>query len=254
MANRSNSDLQNVLTIYGKNSVLAALSSEHPVQKVIFESRSDKDDRIRAIKDAASRLHVPMDYKVGTWFLKNFGDVPHQGVVAQCAPVHQLDLSELLARAPSKSARRSLVLVNQVTDPHNLGAIIRVVAASGADGLIMTKDKSSPFSSVAVAASAGTAFLLPIATVANLSYAMERLKKEGYWLYGLDASTGTDYRKEKYSQSSAFVLGSEGSGLRELTRKNVDFFVRIPMRSGVESLNVSTALAVVLFRAVEIQR
>ncbi len=247
-----NSEPQNNLIIYGKNSVLGALTSGHPVQKIIFESRSDKDDRIRAIKDAASRLHVPMDYKVGAWFLKNMGDVPHQGVAAQCAPVRQMDLGELLALLPPEGGRHPLVLVDQVVDPRNLGAIVRVVAAAGADGLVLTKDKSSPFSSVAIAASAGTVFSLPIAAVANLAYAMERLKKEGYWLYGLDAACGTDYRKEKYAARSAFVLGSEGSGLRELTKKKLDFFIRIPMKPSVESLNVSTALAVVLFHAIDL--
>ena len=242
---------QGGMLVYGKNSVLGALVAGHPVEKVIFESGSDKDDRVRAIKDVASRMSVPMEYKVGTWFRKSLGDQPHQGVAAQCAPVKLLDMNSLMAAMSPEPARRSLVLVDQVTDPHNLGAIIRVAAASGAGGLVVTKDRTSPFSPVVVSASAGTVFGIPIAVVANLAYVMERLKKEKYWLYGLDAAEGNDYRKEKYASPAAFIIGSEGSGMRELTRKNVDFFVKIPMRSGVESLNVSTALAVVLFRAIE---
>jgi len=239
------------MLIYGKNSVAGALSAGHPVERVIFESGPEKDDRIRLIKDLAQRRKVPMEYRVGSWFQKNLGDVPHQGVAADCSRVNVLDLNTLLQTMPQEGARRSVVLLDQVTDPHNLGAIIRVVAASGAGGLVVTKDRTSPFSAAAVSASAGTAFALPIATVANLAYAMERLKKEGYWIYGLDVGGGHDYRQERYTKPSAFVVGSEGTGMRELTRKNVDIFVTVPMKAGVESLNVSTALAVVLFRALE---
>jgi len=239
------------MLIYGKNSVLGALSAGHSIEKIIFEAGSEKDERIRMIKDEASRQRIAMEYKVGSWFQKGLGDVPHQGIAAQCARVRLLDMNALMGTMPSEPARRSLVLVDQVTDPHNLGAIIRVVAASKAGGLIVTKDRTSPFSPAAVSASAGTVFGLPIAVVANLAYAMERLKKDGYWLYGLDASDGHDYRKEKYACPSAFIVGSEGAGMRELTRKNADFFITIPMKPGVDSLNVSTALAVVLFRAIE---
>lgn len=239
------------MLIYGKNAVLGALTARHPVERIIFESGTDKDDRIRAIKEEASRQRVAMEYKVGSWFQKGLGDVPHQGVAAQCSKVRLLDINALMDTMPVSPVQRSVVLVDQVTDPHNLGAIIRVVAASGAGGLIVTKDRTSPFSPATVSASAGTIFALPIAVVANLAYAMERLKKDGYWLYGLDAEGGHDYRKEKYTRPSAFVVGSEGAGMRDLTRKNVDFFITIPMQPGVESLNVSTALAVVLFRAIE---
>jgi len=135
-------------------------------------------------------------------------------------------MNALMGAMPPEPAGRSVVLVDQVTDPHNLGAIIRVVAASRAGGLIVTKDRTSPFSPAAVSASAGTVFGLPIAVVANLAYAMERLKKDGYWLYGLDAADGHDYRKEKYACPSAFIVGSEGAGMRELTRKNADFYPR----------------------------
>jgi 23S rRNA (guanosine2251-2'-O)-methyltransferase len=242
---------QGGMLIYGKNSVLGALTAKHPIEKIIFESGSDKDSRIRTIKDLASRTGIPMEYKVGSWFQKSLSNVPHQGIAAQCARVKLLDMNSLMEAMPSDSIHRALVLVDQVTDPHNLGAIIRVVAASGAGGLIVTKDRTSPFSPAVVSASAGTAFGIPIAVVANLAYAMERLKREGYWIYGLDVAEGKNYRTEKYANPAAFIVGSEGSGMRELTRKNVDFFVTIPMKSGVESLNVSTALAVVLFRAIE---
>lgn len=239
------------MRVYGKNAVLGALTAGHPIEKIIFEAGTDKDDRIRMIKDEASRRRVTMEYKVGSWFQKSLGDVPHQGVAAQCDKVRLLDMNALMGAMPAVPAQRTIVLVDQVTDPHNLGAIVRVAAAARAGGLVVTKDRTSPFSPAAVSASAGTIFDLPIAVVANLAYAMERLKKEGYWLYGLDVEGGLDYRKEKFARPSAFVVGSEGSGMRDLTRKNVDFFITIPMRPGVESLNVSTALAVVLFRAID---
>lgn len=240
---------QETLLIYGKNSVLAALSSGHPVIRITFESGSDKDDRIRVIKGIAARRNVPMEYKLGSWFQKSFRGEPHQGVAALCAPVEANDIGSLLAKMPRDPQRRALILVDQVTDPHNLGAIIRVAAASGAGGVVITKDRTSPINAPAVAASAGTVFNTSIAAVANLAYAMGRLKKEGYWLYGLEARGGGDYRSERYSHPAAFVIGSEGEGMRDLTKRNVDIFITIPMRSDVESLNVSTALAVVLFHA-----
>jgi len=112
------------MLIYGKNSVLGALSAQHPIEKIIFESGTDKDDRIRMIKDEASRQKVAMEYKVGSWFQKSLGDVPHQGIAAQCNKVSLLDMNALMSAMPSAPAQRSIVLVDQVMDPHNLGAII----------------------------------------------------------------------------------------------------------------------------------
>jgi 23S rRNA (guanosine2251-2'-O)-methyltransferase len=245
-------DRKGMLMMFGKNSIYGALASGHGVERITFEAGPEKDDRIRAIKDLASKRQIPMEYHNGAWFAKNAAGLLHQGVVAMCDPIHTLGLDDLLAVQAKTEVGRSLVLIDEVTDPHNLGAIMRVAAASGVGGVVMMKDRTSPLTPVVASASAGTVFTVPIAVVANLSYAMTRLKKEGYWLYGLDASAGRDYRKEQYSFPAGFVVGSEGTGMRELTRKNIDFLINIPMKAGVESLNVSTALAVILFNALRV--
>ena len=166
----------------------------------------------------------------------------HQGIAASAQSPRELDLEDLL-----ESGKGPLLLLDSVEDPRNFGAIIGSALAAGVSGLITAKDRSAPLSPVAVKASSGAAFKLPIARVTNLGRAMESLKKQGFWIYGSDVGGDTDVYSIDWADKIAVVLGSEGKGLRRNIAKKCDVLFKIPIRPAVESLNVSVSAGVILF-------
>jgi 23S rRNA (guanosine2251-2'-O)-methyltransferase len=168
----------------------------------------------------------------------------HNGVAARVGPRSTIALAELLAAGTPGS--RLVVLLDGVEDPRNFGAILRSAEAFGADGVVVTKDRSAPLSGAASKASAGLLETARIAEVPNLRAALDRLREAGFWLYGA-AGEGRPCFDVKLTGDVALVLGGEGEGLRRLTRETVDELVSIPISPTVESLNVSVAAAILLF-------
>jgi 23S rRNA (guanosine2251-2'-O)-methyltransferase len=142
-----------------------------------------------------------------------------------------------------------IVLLDGVEDPHNLGAIIRTALAAGAHGVVIPERRAAGLTDTVARASAGALAHLPVAKVTNLVRTMEELKEAGYWLVGLDERGDKNYTEVDYTSPVGIVLGSEGQGLHELTRKRCDFVVSLPTTGPVKSLNVSVAAGVVLFEA-----
>jgi 23S rRNA (guanosine2251-2'-O)-methyltransferase len=175
----------------------------------------------------------------------------HQGVVALVAARAASSLDEIIAHAKKENSRPGLiVLLDGVEDPHNLGAIIRTALAAGADGVVIPERRAAGLTDTVSRASAGALAHLPVAKVTNLVRAMEELKEAGYWLVGLDEEGEKDYTEVDYSTPTGLVLGGEGKGLHDLTRKRCDFVVSLPTTGPVKSLNVSVATGVVLFEAI----
>jgi 23S rRNA (guanosine2251-2'-O)-methyltransferase len=173
------------------------------------------------------------------------GSDEHHGVVASVTPYPYADAEELLARE-----RPLLVALDQVADPHNLGAVARVAEAAGADGLIVTRRRSASVTPAVCRASAGAVEHLAIATVENLAETLLRHRRAGLWSYAADAEAERRYDDEDYRDGTVFVLGAEGRGVRPRVRAACDVQVAIPQRGRVGSLNVSTAAAVLVFEAV----
>jgi len=174
----------------------------------------------------------------------------HQGVVAIAASREASTLEEILANANSaKNQAGLIVLLDGVEDPHNLGAVIRTALAAGAHGVVIPERRAAGLTDTVARASAGAIAHLPIAKVTNLVRAMEKLKEAGYWLVGLDEQGKKSYTEVDYTSPMGIVMGSEGKGLHELTRKRCDFVVSLPTSGPVKSLNVSVATGVVLFEA-----
>jgi 23S rRNA (guanosine2251-2'-O)-methyltransferase len=142
------------------------------------------------------------------------------------------------------------VLLDGVEDPHNLGAVIRTALAAGAHGVIIPERRAAGLTDTVARASAGALAHLPVAKVTNLARSMEELKEAGYWLVGLDEAGQKSYTEVDYTSPTGIVMGSEGKGLHELTRKRCDFVVSLPTTGPVKSLNVSVATGVVLFEAI----
>lgn len=140
-----------------------------------------------------------------------------------------------------------IVILDGIEDPHNLGAIIRTAHAAGANGIVLPERRAAGLTETVAKAASGALEHLPVARVANVSQAIEKLKAEGFWIYGLDERGDQDYDSVEFTAPTAFVLGSEGKGLHEMVRRRCDFLVRIPLAGKISSLNVSVAAGIVLF-------
>lgn len=172
-------------------------------------------------------------------------DATHQGVAIQVAPLPSPVLEDVLAEV--KNNPRPFVLLDQVTDPHNVGAILRSAAAFDAAAVVVTRHHAPEETAAMAKAASGAMDLVPLVAVGNLAQAMEIFKKAGYWCIGLDGDAKQTIKEAKLDQKTALVLGAEGKGLRRLTGEQCDLLVRLPISDKMESLNVSNAAAVALY-------
>ncbi len=167
----------------------------------------------------------------------------HQGIVIECEPLQQPNLSDWLAHGENKP----VLILDQVTDPHNVGAILRSAAAFDV-GAVISTDRHAPHETGVMAKTASGAMeFVPYIMVANLVQAIEHIKKSGYWIYGLDGEATQAIHQVKFDAKTALVMGAEGKGLRRLTGERCDMLVKLPMSDKMESLNVSNAAAIAMY-------
>ena len=173
----------------------------------------------------------------------------HQGVLGEGAALRLQEMAVLLDHVRDRGNASLVLVLDGITDPHNLGAILRSAAATAVDGVIFPERRSAQINDTVVRASAGTAGRVPLVRVVNLGRALDELKEAGVWIYGLAAGPKShDYRRESFSGPTALVLGSEGEGLHQKISERCDQLLEIPMPGGIESLNVSASAAICLFR------
>ena len=225
---------------WGKHAVAAAL--DNPARRVT---------RAWATREAAGFMQFPVDLPVTLADVADLGrlvpgDAPHQGVVVEVEPLEESWLADLLTEAGERS---TLLVLDQVTDPHNVGAILRSAAAFGALGIV-TQDRHSPPESGALAkAASGALERVPWVRVVNLARALEEIAEAGFWRIGLAGDAELDLKGALGPPRVALVLGAEGPGMRANTRDHCDAVARLPISTAVESLNVSNAAAVALYAA-----
>ena len=237
----SNTKNKDQLIIYGRHAVLSALKNPHRhIQKLVVTSENRKE-----IESLYPNITIITADKKE--FARILGeDAVHQGYALYCSRLETYDLTDLIALSQDKE-RCHILILDQVTDPQNIGAIIRSCAAFETLGLIM-QDKNAPLESGAMdKAAAGTIEYVPIARVTNLSRAIEDLKKAGFWVMGMDGYAKDTIDKINKSGKIAIVMGSEGKGMRHLVQENCDSSIKLPISNKVESLNVSTAAAITLY-------
>jgi len=226
--------------LWGRHPVEAALAN--PERKII---------RIMATRDAASALDLPSTVPLTFADVADLGrlvprDAPHQGIVAEVEPLPDVALDEVLDGAPE---RRPLVVLDQVTDPHNVGAIFRSAAAFDALGIV-TQDRHAPPESGALArAASGALEIVPWVRVVNLSRALEEIAEAGFWRIGLDGEAEATLAEALGPARIALVLGAEGEGIRQNVAHHCDTLARLPISDQMESLNVSNAAAIALYAA-----
>lgn len=233
----------------GIHAVKEALEAQRPIDRIaIAKGRQDK--RVEEIVQLARKQGVPVRFEDRGQLDRLANSKDHQGVVALAAARAAATLQDILANANSGKGQMGLiVLLDGVEDPHNLGAIIRTALAAGAHGVVIPERRAAGLTDTVARSSAGALAHLPVAKVTNLARSMEELKEVGYWLVGLDEQGDKRYTEVDYTSPVGIVLGSEGQGLHELTRKRCDFVVSLPTTGPVKSLNVSVAAGVVLFEA-----
>jgi 23S rRNA (guanosine2251-2'-O)-methyltransferase len=233
----------------GIHAVREALEAGRALDRIVI-ARGRQDTRVEEIVQLARKRNIPVRFEERGQIDRLADSTDHQGVVAVAAARETTTLDDMLAKA-SKGAGRGakglIVLLDGVEDPHNLGAVIRTALAAGADGVVIPERRAAGLTDTVARASAGAIAHLPIAKVTNLPRAMEELKEAGYWLVGLDERADKNYTEVDYTSPVGIVLGGEGKGLHELTRKRCDFVVSLPTVGPVKSLNVSVASGVILF-------
>ena len=232
--------------IEGRNAVLEALRAGRALDKV-YIARGETDKALAHIAGLARERGVSVSdcdrRKLDAMSVTK----AHQGVIAVCAVREYASLDDILALAESRGEAPFVVVCDEISDPHNLGAIIRSAECVGAHGVVIPKRRSAGLTAVVGKTSAGAAEHLPVARVANISAALQELKDRGLWVYGAAAEGSSPMWETDLTGPLALVIGSEGEGLGRLVRERCDFLVSIPLRGKVGSLNASTAAAVLMY-------
>jgi 23S rRNA (guanosine2251-2'-O)-methyltransferase len=236
-----------VQVIYGINPLLEVFFS-HPemLEKVVVADRRGGNE-VRKILKLAAEHGISVEFGGREQVEKLAPRQVHQGVAAICRAHAYATVDEVIAHRHEKSKYDLVVLLDSVTDPQNLGSIIRTAHCCGANGVIIPENRAASVTASVAKASAGAVQYLPTAMVVNLVRTIEYLKERGFWIYGADAVARMDIQAPDYEGNIALVMGSEGRGIRPLIRKKCDFLISIPMRGQVASLNVSVAAGVILF-------
>ena len=225
--------------IYGKNPVIEAMRAKKVVK--VFTTNNFNDQKILSlIKE--NRLSVSM---ISPNEMDKMCDGVHQGVAAELKPYQTVSLEEIIIRAKKKE-KKIIVMLDNISDPHNLGAIIRSADVFEAAGIILPKHNSVSLSATVAKTSAGAINYVPVAIVNNLNQAIKELKEEGYWIVSTDGSATMSYSSLKYDFPTVVVIGSEGKGVSPLVLKNSDYIVKIPQYGHVNSLNASVAAGILL--------
>ena len=245
MSEDRNYEMENEL-IEGRNAVIEALRAGRSIDK-IYLARGDVDKTLGHIASKAREkgvVVVECDRRKLDFMSKTHA---HQGVIALCAVRDTCSIDDIFAIADERGEPPFIIVCDEISDPHNLGAIIRSAECAGAHGVIIPKRRSAGLTAIVDKASAGAAEHMAVARVANLPAALQELKKRGLWVYGTAADGQSELWKTDFSGAVALVIGSEGDGMGRLVRECCDFIVSLPMRGQINSLNASAAAAIVMY-------
>lgn len=235
--------------VYGVHAV-EALLRHHPKRvKQLWLAESRQAPRIQPMLELAAQHRVPVGHKERQE-LDEWAEGVHQGVVAEVSPSQvwgENMLDELLERSEGVPL---LLVLDGVTDPHNLGACLRTADAAGALAVIVPKDKSATLNATVRKVACGAAEVIPLVAVTNLARTLEKLQKKGLWVVGTAGEAEQELYQLDMTGPTVLVMGAEGKGMRRLTREHCDYLVKLPMGGSVSSLNVSVATGVCLFEAV----
>ena len=230
--------------IVGRHAVKSAIESGHEINKVLIQEGINKSQ-------ISSILKLCKENKIVTQTVPKskidyLSDVPHQGILAQIAPYEYKGLEDFISETDNDKLKTVMIL-DGLEDPHNLGSIIRTADAIGIDAIMIPKRRSVSLNQTVAKASTGAIEHVPVIRVTNLNHAIDRLKEVGYWIAGTDAKHSVDYRKMDAGMNLGIVIGSEGEGMSRLVKDKCDFLIHLPMIGHVNSLNASVAASLLMY-------
>lgn len=229
----------------GRNAVIEALKGSSRINRLMVADGSSEGS-IRELIAVAKEKGVPVQFLERSKLDSMAKGIRHQGVLAQVSPVEYVELEDILSKAREKQEDPFIILLDELEDPHNLGAILRSADAAGAHGVLIPKRRSCPLSATVAKTSAGAVEHVPVARIGNIVQTIKALKEEGLWVAGADMD-GKNYYEADLTGPLLLVVGSEGQGIGRLVKEQCDFIVRIPMLGAINSLNASVAGSVLMF-------
>ncbi|OED37342.1 23S rRNA (guanosine(2251)-2'-O)-methyltransferase RlmB [Chromatiales bacterium (ex Bugula neritina AB1)] len=237
-------------SVFGINSVLSLLQKNSGSVRALYLSDDRQDKRLAEIEAAAGKADISVDRLSRRELDRRFRGIRHQGVVAECIAQEPMSEPQMLQKLMSLEGSTLVLILDGITDPHNLGAILRTAEASGVDAVIAPKTGSVGITPAVRKVASGAAESVAFCQVTNLARTISELKDLGIWFYGAAEEGASNYTAVDYTGSVAIAMGAEGKGLRRLTRESCDGLISIPMLGSVESLNVSVAAGVCLYEVV----
>lgn len=238
--------------IFGKQPVLEALKSDTPIEK-IFLLHDTHSAVIEKIHSMAKRRGISVVETSIERFLELTPEKHTQGIVALLESKAYVEPEDLVGLAQKKGERSLLLVLDEIEDPQNLGALIRSAECAGVHGVIIPRHHSASVNETVAKTSAGASVHMPIARVTNIAQTLDQLKSLGLWIVGSDMAGDKPYYDVDYRESTALVVGNEGKGIRRLVKEKCDFLVKIPMYGRIESLNASVSGALLMFEAARVR-
>lgn len=235
--------------IAGRNPVSEAIRSSRPIDKILV-ARGEKSGAVVGILAKARDKKIPIKEVDRTKLDYISGGAAHQGIIAFAAVKEYSTVEEIFEYAQSRGEAPFIIVLDEVEDPHNLGAIIRSAECAGAHGVIVPKRRSASLSYTVGKASAGAVEYMRVARVTNIAKLIDELKEKGVWVFGADMN-GTDYTECDFSGACAIVIGNEGKGISRLVREKCDVIVSLPMKGKINSLNASVAAGILIYNALK---
>ncbi len=246
---KEDKNVYNTDIIEGRNPIAEALKSGREIDKIMVSRGEKNGSLIKIISDAKKRGIVVQE--VDRAKLDSMSNTKnHQGVIAYAAAAEYVSVEDILASAKEKGEAPFIIIADEISDPHNLGSLLRTANAAGAHGIIIPKRRSAGLNSVVAKTSAGAVEFTPVAKVSNIANTIDRLKKENVWVIGADMDGENSIYTQDFSGAVAIVVGSEGEGISRIVKEKCDFLVQIPMLGEITSLNASVAGALMIYEVV----
>lgn len=234
--------------LVGRNAVTEALKSSRGINKLWIAS-GDREGSVAEIAALAKERGIVVQYVERAKIEALAGGHRHQGVLAYVAPVPYAELEDILKAAEAKGEAPFLVLLDELEDPHNLGALLRTADATGVHGILIPKRRSVSLNATVAKTSAGAVEYVPVARIGNIAQTLKKLKEKGFWVAGADMDGEKAYYEADLTGPLVLVVGSEGKGMSRLTKEACDFIVRMPMVGRINSLNASVAGSILMYES-----
>ena len=234
--------------LIGRNAVTEALKAGRAINKIMVAD-GDREGSIHEIVALAKERGIVTQVVERGKIESVAGGLRHQGVMAYVAPVAYAELEDILKAAEEKGEAPFLLLLDELEDPHNLGALLRTADATGVHGVLIPKRRSVPLTATVAKTSAGAIEYVPVARIGNIAQTLKKLKDKGFWVAGADMDGSQNYNEADLTGALVLVVGSEGKGMSRLTKEACDFIVKMPMVGKINSLNASVAGSILMYES-----